>query len=202
MLPARENLIKRIFARTSNKNQTGTATIKNRSCYLKFQPEKSTILLVAEAWHATGMAQEASRILVTINRKEMTSQKETVEKQIPVGNLEKPHRNQTAGVLYSNILQIPSTVTSDHKGSPATLRKGRMVLREDGFPVECSWLATRNMSLSHSCKFGSRLPVICLKHSLVCMASLQSCTAVFLNWRKAKYCFCLSWPSFLHDDFH
>jgi pentatricopeptide repeat domain-containing protein 1 len=91
------------------------------------QPEKSTILLVAEAWHATGMAQEASRILVTINRKEMTSQKETVEKQIPVGNLEKPHRNQTAGVLYSNILQIPSTVTSDHKGSPATLRKGRMV---------------------------------------------------------------------------
>jgi pentatricopeptide repeat domain-containing protein 1 len=91
------------------------------------QPEKSTILLVAEAWHATGMAQEASRILDTINRKEMTSQKETVEKQIPVGNLEKPHRNQTAGVLYSNILQIPSTVTSDHKGSPATLRKGRMV---------------------------------------------------------------------------
>jgi len=52
------------------------------------QPEKSTILLVAEAWHATGMAQEASRILVTINRKEMSSQKETVEKQIPVGNLE------------------------------------------------------------------------------------------------------------------
>ncbi|KAG6770643.1 hypothetical protein POTOM_026331 [Populus tomentosa] len=31
------------------------------------QPDKATILLVAEAWHATGMEQEASRILVTIN---------------------------------------------------------------------------------------------------------------------------------------
>ncbi|KAJ6994919.1 hypothetical protein NC653_017642 [Populus alba x Populus x berolinensis] len=77
-----------------------------------------------------------------------------------------------------------------------------MVLRDDDFPVECSCLATRNMSLSHSCQFGSRLPVICRKHSLVCMASLQSFTAVFLNWRKAKYCFCSSWPSFLLDGFH
>jgi len=41
------------------------------------QPEKSTMLLVTEAWRAAGMTEEASRILGTINKKEMTSQKET-----------------------------------------------------------------------------------------------------------------------------
>ena len=149
------------------------------------QPEKSTMLLVAEAWRATGMTKEANRLLGTRNRKEMTNRKEALEKEIPVGNLEKLYQKQTEGVLYSNILQIPSTVTSDMKGSPAPLRKGRMVLRDADFPVECSWLATGSMSLSHSCKFGLRLPIICRKQSQAQHGMYgqlaQSCTAVFLN---------------------
>jgi pentatricopeptide repeat domain-containing protein 1 len=115
----------------------------------------------------------------------MTNRKEALEKEIPVGNLEKLYQKQTEGVLYSNILQIPSTVTSDMKGSPAPLRKGRMVLRDADFPVECSWLATGSMSLSHSCKFGLRLPIICRKQSQAQHGMYgqlaQSCTAVFLN---------------------
>ncbi|KAF9681139.1 hypothetical protein SADUNF_Sadunf06G0194400 [Salix dunnii] len=43
-------------------------------------------------------------------------------------------------------------VTSDHKGSPPTLRKGRMVLRDD---FQCMLMAChKNMSPPHSCKFG------------------------------------------------
>ncbi|KAJ6406351.1 hypothetical protein OIU84_009967 [Salix udensis] len=70
------------------------------------QREKSTMLLVTEAWRATGMTKEASGTLVT----------------------------------------------SDHKGYPATPRKGRMVLRDD---FQCMLMAChKNLSLPHSCKFG------------------------------------------------
>ena len=148
------------------------------------QPEKSTMLLVTEAWRAAGMTEEASRILGTINKKEMTSQKETGK-----SNTSRKHRETVSKANSrcpcSNILQNPSTVTSDHKGSPATHRKGRMVLRDDDFSVECSWLATRNMSLPHSCRFWVRLPIICRKQSQaqpgLSGQLAQSCTAVFLN---------------------
>ncbi|KAJ6697959.1 hypothetical protein OIU79_011503 [Salix purpurea] len=74
--------------------------------------------------------------------------------------LEKLYRKQTAGFQYSNILQNTSAVTSDHKGSPATPRKGRMVLRDDFL---CMLMAChKNLSLPHSCKFGpsySRLKI-------------------------------------------
>lgn len=41
------------------------------------QREKSTMLLVTEAWRATGMTKEASGTLGTINKMEMSCQKET-----------------------------------------------------------------------------------------------------------------------------
>jgi len=68
------------------------------------QPEKSTILLVAEAWHATGMAQEASRILDTINRKEMTRKTNTSRKPretAPKSNSRCPVFQYLAGTKYS-----------------------------------------------------------------------------------------------------
>ncbi|KAF9681140.1 hypothetical protein SADUNF_Sadunf06G0194500 [Salix dunnii] len=38
---------------------------------------------------------------------------------------------------------IPSTVIGDH----TAIRKGRIVLRDDDFPVECSWYATRSRTI-------------------------------------------------------
>lgn len=149
------------------------------------QPKKSTMLLVAEGWRATGLTKEANRIFGAIKRMEMTHQKETAKEDIPVESLEKLYQKQTTGVSYSNLLQVPITVTSDQKGSTSALRKGRMMLRDAELSMECSWLAAKSMYLSQNCKFGARLPIICQKQSQgqhgMYGQLAQSCIAVFLN---------------------
>ncbi|KAJ6361477.1 hypothetical protein OIU78_002001, partial [Salix suchowensis] len=132
------------------------------------QREKSTMLLVTEAWRANGMTKEASGTLGTINKMEMSCQKETDWKN--KYQLEKLYRKQTAGFQYSNILQNTSAVTSEHKGYPATLRKGRMVLRDD---FQCMLMAChKNLSLPHSCKFGVRLLKILKKKKKIHSANV------------------------------
>ncbi|KAG6772710.1 hypothetical protein POTOM_024129 [Populus tomentosa] len=84
--------------------------------------------------------------------------KKTMQRSMLIAHREMmPHSRQRRWQCWPAArsgVQIPRTVTSDHKGSPATLRKGRMVLRDDDFPMDYSWQATRSMSLSRSCKFG------------------------------------------------
>ncbi|KAJ6406352.1 hypothetical protein OIU84_009968, partial [Salix udensis] len=100
------------------------------------QREKSTMLLVTEAWRATGMTKEASGTLGTINKMEMSCQKET-GKQIPVGKTVSKANSRFPVFQY----------LAEHK-----CRKGRMVLRDD---FQCMLMAChKNLSLSHSCKFG------------------------------------------------
>ncbi|KAF2304491.1 hypothetical protein GH714_032073 [Hevea brasiliensis] len=70
----------------------------------KVEPERSTMLLVAEAWRAIGLTKEANRMLSTIKRKEMTSNKDTAEEDIPVDSLEKVYEKQNSGVSHSNLL--------------------------------------------------------------------------------------------------
>lgn len=149
------------------------------------QAEKSTILLVAEAWRASGLTKEANRMMLNIVKgKGMTHQMGT-EEEIPVESSEKLYQKQPADASSTNLLQIPAVVTSDQKGSATATRKGRMVLRDTDFPSERSYLSTKSMYLSQACKFGDRSPVICRKQSqrqLGMVAQLPlSCTAVFLN---------------------
>lgn len=149
------------------------------------QPQKSTFLLLAEAWRATGLTKEANRILSTMKSKERIHQMET-EEEIRVESLERLyHKQATSAASYSNILQVPSVVTSDQKGSAGALRRGRMFLRDADSSLECSWLATTSMYLSHTCKSGARLPIICRKQSqgqLGLYGQLaNSCTVVFLT---------------------
>ncbi|XWS26310.1 hypothetical protein CRYUN_Cryun26dG0021100 [Craigia yunnanensis] len=146
------------------------------------QPEKSTIFLIAEAWRATGLTKDANRILGIVHSKE---QKMETKKEIPIESLEKLYNKQTTTASHANLLQIPSVVTSDQKGSALSLRKGRMVLRDADFPLDCSWFATKSMYLPLGCKFGARYPIVCRKQ---CQGQLgmygqltHSCTVVFLN---------------------
>ena len=61
-----------------------------------------------------------------------------------------------------------------------------MLLRDTNSSLECSWFATSSMYLSHSCKSGAMLPIICQNQPLgqVGMYSqlANSCAMVFLNW--------------------
>lgn len=144
------------------------------------QPEKSTISLIAEAWRATGLTKEANRILGTIRSKE---QKIETTRELPNESLEKLYQKPITTASRSNLLHIPSV--GDQKGSTLSLRKGRMVLRDADFPLDCSWLATKSMYLPLGCKFGARCPIVCRKQ---CQGQLgmygqltHSCTVVFLN---------------------
>lgn len=148
------------------------------------QPEKSTISLVADAWRAIGLTKEANRMLGAMRSKEKTHQVETEE--VPFESLEKIYHKKSASAFHPNLLQIPSVVTSDQKGSAASAtRKGRMVLRDGDFSLDVSSLAAKSMHLSQTCKFGERLPIICRKQSQgqlgVYGQFAQQCTVVFLN---------------------
>ncbi|KAH9762298.1 proline-rich receptor-like protein kinase PERK1 [Citrus sinensis] len=147
-------------------------------------PQKSTFLLLAEAWRPTGLTKEAKRILSKIKNKERTNEMEA-EEEIPVESLETLYHKEATSASYPNLLQIPNVVSSDKKGSAAALKKGRMLLRDTDSSLDCSWFATTSMYLSHSCKSGARLPIICQKQPLgqIGMYSqlANSCTVVFLN---------------------
>ncbi|KAK3212933.1 hypothetical protein Dsin_017639 [Dipteronia sinensis] len=148
------------------------------------QPEKSTYMLLAEAWSATGLTKEANRILGSIKSKERIPKIET-EEEIKLESLEKLYHKQATSASYSNILRIPGIVTPDQKGSQGALKKGRIVLRDTDSSLECSWLTTTSMYLSHTCKSGARFPTICQKQSQGQLGMYghlaQSCTVVFLN---------------------
>ncbi|KAJ6406353.1 hypothetical protein OIU84_009969 [Salix udensis] len=114
------------------------------------------MLLVTEAWRATGMTKEASGTLGTINKMEMSCQKET-GKQIPVGKTVSKANSRFPVFQY----------LAEHK-----CRKGRMVLRDD---FQCMLMAChKNLSLSHSCKFGVRLLKILKKKKKIHSANVLS----------------------------
>jgi pentatricopeptide repeat domain-containing protein 1 len=144
------------------------------------QPEKSTALLVAEAWRATGLTKEANRMLNGLKGNRMTHQIGT-EEEIP----EKIEQKQPTGASFSNLLQIPAVVTRIQKGSATTTKKNRMVLRDTDSSLDSSYLSTKSMHLSHTCKFGDRSPIICRKQSQrqlgVYAQHAVSCTVVFLS---------------------
>lgn len=146
------------------------------------QPEKSTVLLVADAWRSIGLTKEANRILGVLKTKVKTNQVKTEE--MTFESLEKIYQKKSASAYQPNILQIPP-VTNDQKGPASANRKGTMMMRDGDFSLEVSSLAAKSMNLSHTCKFGERLPIICQKQSGgqlgVYGQFALSCTAVFLN---------------------
>lgn len=146
------------------------------------QAEKSTILLVAEAWRATGLTNEANRVLDIVKGEGITNQTGT-EDEIQVASLD--CRKLPTSTSFSNLLQIPAVVTGDQKGLVPATKKSRMVVRDPDISLESSSLSPKSMYLSHTRKFGGRSPIICRMQSqrqLGTYAQLPlSCTAVFLN---------------------
>lgn len=150
----------------------------------KVQPEKSTVFLVADAWRAFGLTREANRILGVVKRKEKkTHQKETEE--VSLESLEKSYQKRCTASSNSTLLQIPTLFTSDQKGSAATTKNSRLMLRDGDFSMESSLFAAKSVNLPRACKFGERSPIVCPKQ---CQGQLgmygqfaQSCTVVFLN---------------------
>lgn len=133
------------------------------------QPENSTVLVLAEAWRATGLTKEANRILSRAKSREK-------QRTYPIEAGEEISLEKLA---YSSILQIPNAFTNDQKATGAAQRRGRMVSRYTEF------LAAKSKCLSHTCKFGARSLIIWhkLSQGQFCTYAhfAASCTTVFLN---------------------
>ncbi|KAM2969626.1 hypothetical protein FF2_016700 [Malus domestica] len=135
----------------------------------------------SDAWRSIGLTKEANRMLGSAKSEEKTSQVEKEEE--PFESLEKTYQKKSASAFHPNLLQIPSAVTSDQKGSAT--RKGRMVLRDGDFLLDVSSLAAKFMNLSHICKFEERSPNICRQQFQgqlgVYGQIAQQCTVVFMH---------------------
>lgn len=130
------------------------------------QPEKSTILLVAEAWRTIGLTKEANRIKSIMKCMDTTDQMEVKDDEMRTENSNRFYqKQQLSGSSHTNILQIPSATAVNQKGSTAGTKRNRVSKRDVDFCLESSWLATKSVYQSRTCKFGGRLPIISRKQS-------------------------------------
>ncbi|KAL2454493.1 Pentatricopeptide repeat-containing protein [Abeliophyllum distichum] len=145
------------------------------------RPEKSTFLLVAEAWRTTGLTKEANRMMITF-RKQNTVRPQEMQHEMPVESLEKIYQKEAENVSYSR-LQIPNVIVSDQKGSPAPMKRSRMVLREAEFTSESLCVAPKTMNLTN--RLRERAPIVCQRQfqGQLFMSSQIAplCTVLFLN---------------------
>lgn len=150
-------------------------------------PKKNTIQLVAEAWLAVGLADEASRALSTLNDEETpedTPSESDTSTEIQVESLHAAYQKQNMSASNSNLFQIQGTAS--HRNRLATLTKrNMMVLRNTGLSSVSLSASTKLMSLSRTCRFGVRSPIICRRLSQVHLGIygqiVNSCGLVFLN---------------------
>ncbi|RVW96320.1 Pentatricopeptide repeat-containing protein [Vitis vinifera] len=94
-------------------------------------PVKSTIQLVADAWHALGLANEAKRIKNDVEEapKVMIS---TKEDDVAAESLERIYQKQNLKASYSDIVQVPGIVMTDQNGSTAANIRSRMIMKGPG----------------------------------------------------------------------
>lgn len=145
------------------------------------QPKKSTIALVAEAWHSAGLTEEGNRLLRAAKSKPITHSIEEDE-EIPAESYERIYQKPYTSATSSNLLQIPTLGISDHRGSALAARRGRRLLRDAD--LESSLLTTKFKCLYQTCRSGEGFSIMCQKqfhgqHGTYQLAN--SCTAVFLN---------------------
>lgn len=119
------------------------------------RPEKSTFLLVSEAWRSVGLTKEANRIMGTFRKIQL--------EMIPVESLEKIYKKEAVNFSFSR-LQIPNVVVRDQKGSVAP---------------------TKTKAVNLGSRFGERVSVFSRKQYqgqlYVSAQFLPLCTVLLLN---------------------
>ncbi|KAK6782641.1 hypothetical protein RDI58_020437 [Solanum bulbocastanum] len=171
-----------IWGYAENKNPRKAEEVIQIMEAFNVQPEKSTHLLVAEAWHGVGLA-EAANGVSNSGEKQRSTIKLDMEDETEVKNLEKVYQKDAVHHCYPKCLQIPNELINEPKGAVTALKRSRMVLRETEF--SCDTLSAATRSLHISCRFGMRAPVICQRQfqAQLCASGQvgHSSTAVFLN---------------------
>lgn len=143
-------------------------------------PKKNSIRLVAEAWRAVGLQDEASRILDSVNDQGASSQDAADN---AMDSLEGLHQGQALGGSHSNLLQVPSALSNC--GQVAGTSGNRMVLQDAELTSDSPGAATKFILFGQSFKIGVRSPIFCRKQSQIKLGIhgqfLNSCKMLFLN---------------------
>ncbi|CAD5185397.1 unnamed protein product [Musa acuminata subsp. malaccensis] len=138
------------------------------------RPRKNCIRLVAEAWRAVGLQNEANRVLDSINDSHRSSQPD--DSCILLERTDEVNQGQVYGSVNSNLLR--ATNGSATHG----IRKGLRCTEPSSATIQ---IATKSALISPSFRFGVKSPVMCWKQSLlqpgIYGQVMNSCRAVFLQ---------------------
>lgn len=124
-------------------------------------PKKTTVQLVAEAWHAIGLVSESMRVL-NYSEKECGVVQNYKKGEIPEESL-RIHKKQNVSASYSNLLQIPGVVATNQNGSSMANIRSRLVLKGSEISSESMRNVTISMVLARTCAFGVQPMIICRK---------------------------------------
>ncbi|URE44217.1 PPR repeat [Musa troglodytarum] len=138
------------------------------------RPKKNCIRLVAEAWRAVGLQNEANRVLDSINDSHRSSQPD--DSRILLERTDEVNQGQVYGSVNSNLLQAT-------KGSVTHgIRKGLRYAEPSSATIQ---IATKSALISPSFRFGVKSPAVCRKQSLlqpgIYGQVMNSSRAVFLQ---------------------
>lgn len=140
-------------------------------------PEMRTIELVAEAWRAIGLMDEAMRLL-----NESEDDSEVTLNKVPEQSLETISRKQTLST-YPNALQIPGVVVSDNGNSAANIR-GQMISKSFEFSSESMQNVSRTMCITHTSALRVQPLVICKRQFQsqvgICRKFESTCRVVYI----------------------
>lgn len=143
-------------------------------------PEMRTIELVAEAWRAIGLMNEAMRLLNDSEEDSAVIQNNRMDK-VHEQSLETISRKQTLSTSYPNALQIPGVVVSDNGSSNANIR-GQMISKRFEFSSESN--GTRTMSVTHTAALRVQPLVICRRQFQsqvgICRQFENTCRVVYI----------------------
>ena len=150
-------------------------------------PAKSTVQLVADAWHAIGLVNEAKRIKNDPEEAPKITVSTTEDEAAAAAEtLQRTYQKQNLKASYSDIPQMPGIAMTDQNGSGSASIRSRMIIKGPGFPSESLSTATKSMFLAQASGFRVKKPsFICRTqfqgHVWVCGQYVNSCGLVFLT---------------------
>lgn len=119
-----------IWGYAENRNPRKAEEIIQIMKAFNVQPEKSTRLLVAEAWGGVGLVEGANGLSYSDEKQSLTS-KLDMKDGTEVENLEKVYQQDAD--CYPKFLQMPNELINEPKGTVTAVKRSGMVLREAEF---------------------------------------------------------------------
>lgn len=142
-------------------------------------PQKTTIYLVADAWRAIGLVNEAKRVLSNAEHPE-DAVPYSKKDEVPVDSLQKIYQKPDAS--YSNLLQIPGVPIANKNRTPTANITSRMVLNKPGILSRSGWMTIRS-------KLHDRVHSSTMQFSIVCSKQYQGQISSYGNCVKiVKLC--------------